>query len=42
MSEQHPHITVEGLEFRWDLEHGGITLSGVPCTLLFRDSSLAR
>lgn len=41
MSEQHPHITVEGLDFRWDLERGGFTISGVPCTMLFRDSSLA-
>ncbi len=41
MPAQDPHITVEGLDFRWDLEHGGFTISGVPCTMLFRDSSLA-
>lgn len=41
MSAQNPHIIVEGLEFRWDLERGGFTISGVPCTMLFRDSSLA-
>ncbi len=41
MSDLHPQITVEGLEFRWDLEHGGFTIAGVPCTMLFRDSSLA-
>ncbi len=41
MPDQNPHITVEGLEFRWDLERGGFTIEGVPCTMLFRDSSLA-
>ena len=41
MSDLHPTITIEGLEFRWDIEHGGLTIAGVPCTTLFRDSSLA-
>ena len=41
MPIQNPHIIVEGLEFRWDLERGGFTISGVPCTVLVRDSSLA-
>lgn len=41
MSDMHPTITVEGLEFRWDLERGGYTIEGVPCVMMFRDSSLA-
>ncbi len=41
MSDQHPSIIVEGLEFRWDLERGGLTIAGVPCVTMFRDSSLA-
>jgi len=41
MSDLHPTIIVEGLEFRWDLERGGFTIAGVPCVMMFRDSSLA-
>ena len=41
MSDLHPSIVIEGLEFRWDLERGSITIAGVPCMVMFRDSSLA-
>lgn len=41
MDTRHPSITVEGIEFRWDLDNGGITLAGVPCVMMFRDTSLA-
>ena len=41
MDLRHPTITIEGLEFRWDLERGGFTIAGYPCVMMFRDSSLA-
>lgn len=41
MSDLQPSITIEGLEFKWDLERGGYTIEGVPCVMMFRDSSLA-
>jgi len=41
MSDLHPNIIVEGLEFKWDLERGGFTIEGVPCVMMFRDSSLS-
>ncbi len=41
MSDRQPSISVEGLEFRWDLDTGGFTIQGVPCVMMFRDSSLA-
>ncbi len=41
MDSLHPTITIEGLEFRWDLEKGGFSIAGVPCVMMFRDSSLA-
>ena len=28
MSDLHPTITIDGLEFRWDLEEGGLLLMG--------------
>ena len=28
MDLRHPTITIEGLEFRWDLERGGFTIAG--------------
>jgi rsbT co-antagonist protein RsbR len=41
MSDRHPSIVIEGLEFRWDLERGLFTIAGYPCMAMFRDSSLA-
>jgi len=41
MESRRPSITVEGLEFVWDLESGGSTLGGIPTVTFFRDSSLA-
>ena len=40
MPDRIPSITINGLEFRWDLENGGLTTGGVPAVLMFRDSSL--
>ncbi len=41
MTPNNPSITVEGLQFRWDLSEGGMTVEDVACTLMFRDTSLA-